>query len=65
MSIVGMRVRHIEYEWTGRVAVGGHTEDEIMVIWDEDGGASSWPPEALEWIEVNPTRGQMAAFLPR
>lgn len=48
MSIVGMRVRHIEYEWTGRVAVGGHTEDEIMVIWDEDGGASSWPPEALD-----------------
>lgn len=48
--MIGKRVRHIEYGWTGKIAVGGHTDESLMIIWDDDGGASAWPPEALEWI---------------
>lgn len=49
-GLTGKSVRHIEYGWTGKIAVGGHTDEMLMIIWDSDNGASAWPPEALEWI---------------
>jgi hypothetical protein len=48
---IGRRVEHIEYGWTGKVAVGGHTDDEIMVIWDNTGGASLVEPDEIRWLD--------------